>query len=62
MNYFIVLDYSTGRVYRFDSAIETDNHEEIVEKWAAREHVRLNDCEWMSSPNEFEIEYTPDVT
>lgn len=58
--HYIVVDYSSGRVYRFTSSMA--DCDEAVEKWAKREGVRIKDCEWMASPENFAVETTEDVT
>lgn len=30
-------------------------------RWAAKYGIRLKDCEWMSSPESFNIEVTDDI-
>ena len=58
--YYIVIDYSSGRVYRFQSALPEAAH--AVEKWGKKNSVRIKDCEWMASPENFTVETTEDVT
>jgi len=59
IRYYLVMDYSTGCVYRFQSALpEADK---VVEKWAKAHGVRIKDCEWMATPEDFKVEHTDDV-
>ena len=58
--HYIILDFSTGRVYRFQSALP--DADEVVENWAKAHNVRLDDCEWMATSENFTIETTEDVT
>jgi len=57
--HYLVIDYSTGRVYRFQSALP--DADEAVEKWAKAHGVRIKDCEWMATPENFTVETTEDV-